>query len=46
LAEFRTLAGRVWAAGVRRVEGRVVVDVSLFREAQESIALGNTMVTV
>jgi D-alanyl-D-alanine carboxypeptidase/D-alanyl-D-alanine-endopeptidase (penicillin-binding protein 4) len=46
LAEIRDLAGQVRAAGVRRVEGRIVVDTSLFREARESIAMGDTMITV
>jgi serine-type D-Ala-D-Ala carboxypeptidase/endopeptidase (penicillin-binding protein 4) len=46
LAEIRELAGQVHAAGVRRIKGRVRVDVSLFREAQESAALGTTMITV
>jgi D-alanyl-D-alanine carboxypeptidase/D-alanyl-D-alanine-endopeptidase (penicillin-binding protein 4) len=45
LREIRDLAGQV-SAGVRHIEGRILVDASLFREARESIALGNTMITV
>lgn len=46
LREIRNLAGQVRAAGVRRVEGRILVDAALFGEARESIAIGNTMITV
>ncbi|MCC8250404.1 D-alanyl-D-alanine carboxypeptidase/D-alanyl-D-alanine endopeptidase [Saccharothrix luteola] len=45
LREIRDLARQV-AAGVRHVEGRVVVDTSLFREAREGIALGGAEITV
>jgi D-alanyl-D-alanine carboxypeptidase/D-alanyl-D-alanine-endopeptidase (penicillin-binding protein 4) len=46
LREIRDLAAQVSATGVRRVEGRILVDAALFREARESIALGDTMITV
>ncbi|GIJ63878.1 D-alanyl-D-alanine carboxypeptidase/D-alanyl-D-alanine endopeptidase [Virgisporangium aurantiacum] len=46
LREIRNLARQVARAGVRRVEGRVLVDASLFAEAREDIALGGTMITV
>ncbi|RSM91860.1 D-alanyl-D-alanine carboxypeptidase/D-alanyl-D-alanine-endopeptidase [Kibdelosporangium aridum] len=46
LAEIRALAAQVKAAGVRRVNGRVLVDTSLFREGRENIALNNQMITV
>jgi PBP4 family serine-type D-alanyl-D-alanine carboxypeptidase len=46
LAEIRDLAGQVRAAGIRRVTGRVVVDISLFREGREGIAFNNQMITV
>ncbi|MET0237454.1 MAG: D-alanyl-D-alanine carboxypeptidase/D-alanyl-D-alanine-endopeptidase [Kibdelosporangium sp.] len=46
LADVRELAAQVRASGIRRVEGRVVVDTSLFREARESIAFNNAMITV
>jgi D-alanyl-D-alanine carboxypeptidase/D-alanyl-D-alanine-endopeptidase (penicillin-binding protein 4) len=46
LREIRDLARQVARRGVRRVEGRVLVDVSMFAEARENIALGNTMITV
>jgi D-alanyl-D-alanine carboxypeptidase/D-alanyl-D-alanine-endopeptidase (penicillin-binding protein 4) len=45
LREIRDLARQV-SAGVRQVEGRVLVDVSLFREAREGIAMGDAKVTV
>lgn len=44
--EIRGLALRVHEAGIRRIEGRVVVDTSLFTEAREGIALGNAQITV
>ncbi|HEX6361068.1 D-alanyl-D-alanine carboxypeptidase/D-alanyl-D-alanine endopeptidase [Actinophytocola sp.] len=46
LREIRGLAGQVAAAGVRRVDGRVLVDISLFAEAREGIAFNDTMITV
>jgi D-alanyl-D-alanine carboxypeptidase/D-alanyl-D-alanine-endopeptidase (penicillin-binding protein 4) len=46
LREIRNLARQVARVGVRRVEGRVLVDASLFAEAREDIAMGGTMVTV
>ncbi|MFF5219490.1 D-alanyl-D-alanine carboxypeptidase/D-alanyl-D-alanine-endopeptidase [Micromonospora sp. NPDC000442] len=46
LGEIRHLAGQVVAAGIRRVEGRILVDASLFREAREGIAIGDTKITV
>jgi serine-type D-Ala-D-Ala carboxypeptidase/endopeptidase (penicillin-binding protein 4) len=46
LADIRGLAAQVRAAGIRRVEGKVVVDISLFAEARESIAFNNLMITV
>jgi D-alanyl-D-alanine carboxypeptidase/D-alanyl-D-alanine-endopeptidase (penicillin-binding protein 4) len=46
LREIRDLARQVAAAGVRRVEGRILVDTSLFREAREGIFSGNTRITV
>ncbi|CAM3719709.1 D-alanyl-D-alanine carboxypeptidase/D-alanyl-D-alanine-endopeptidase [Kibdelosporangium persicum] len=46
LAEIRDLAAQIKAAGVRRVTGKVSVDVSLFREGQESIAINNQLITV
>jgi PBP4 family serine-type D-alanyl-D-alanine carboxypeptidase len=46
LAQLRRLAAQVRAAGVHRVEGRVRVDATLFREGRESVALGDTTVTV
>jgi serine-type D-Ala-D-Ala carboxypeptidase/endopeptidase (penicillin-binding protein 4) len=45
-AEIRRLTAQVRAAGVRRVEGRVVVDATLFREARESIGLSTELATV
>jgi D-alanyl-D-alanine carboxypeptidase/D-alanyl-D-alanine-endopeptidase (penicillin-binding protein 4) len=45
-ADIRHLAAQVRAAGIRRIEGKVVVDTSLFREARESIAFNNLMITV
>lgn len=38
LRELRRLAARIAGAGVRRVEGRVLVDTSLFREGSERLA--------
>ncbi|SCL63137.1 D-alanyl-D-alanine carboxypeptidase / D-alanyl-D-alanine-endopeptidase (penicillin-binding protein 4) [Micromonospora eburnea] len=46
LREIRDLAGQVAAAGVRRVEGQILVDASLFREAQEGVFMGDTRITV
>lgn len=46
LREIRGLARLVAAAGIRRVEGAIRVDASLFGEARESIAIDDTMVTV
>jgi D-alanyl-D-alanine carboxypeptidase/D-alanyl-D-alanine-endopeptidase (penicillin-binding protein 4) len=46
LADIRGLAAQVRAVGIRRVDGKVVVDASLFREARESIAFNNAMITV
>ncbi|WP_117214448.1 D-alanyl-D-alanine carboxypeptidase/D-alanyl-D-alanine endopeptidase [Allorhizocola rhizosphaerae] len=46
LGTLRELACRLADRGIRRIDGRVVVDASLFREARESIANGNVMVTV
>ena len=43
LAPFRSLAGQVKAAGVRRITGRVVVDVSLFPEGDRE---GGTNVVI
>lgn len=40
LQVIRDLAGQVAARGVRHVEGRVLVNASLFREAKEDIASG------
>ncbi|MEO3875015.1 D-alanyl-D-alanine carboxypeptidase/D-alanyl-D-alanine-endopeptidase [Nonomuraea sp. B12E4] len=40
LVEIRRLARQVAAHGVRQVEGRVLVDISLFREGRESLANG------
>jgi D-alanyl-D-alanine carboxypeptidase/D-alanyl-D-alanine-endopeptidase (penicillin-binding protein 4) len=46
LGTLRELACRVKARGIKRIEGRVLVDASLFREGRESIANGGIMVTV
>lgn len=46
IADIRHLAAQVRAAGIRRIEGKVVVDTSLFREGRESIAFNNAMITV
>jgi PBP4 family serine-type D-alanyl-D-alanine carboxypeptidase len=40
LQVIRGLAGQVAARGVRHIEGRVLVDAPLFREAKEDIASG------
>lgn len=46
LRQLRHLARQVARHGIRRVEGRVLVDVSLFRQGQESIANGNATIPV
>ncbi|WP_165956321.1 D-alanyl-D-alanine carboxypeptidase/D-alanyl-D-alanine endopeptidase [Streptomyces hainanensis] len=46
LREIRDLAAQVAAAGVRRVDGRVRVDVSLFREVEASAAIDDQRITV
>ncbi|WP_162606716.1 D-alanyl-D-alanine carboxypeptidase/D-alanyl-D-alanine-endopeptidase [Jiangella asiatica] len=46
LAVLREIAGEVAARGIRRVTGRVLVDVSLFREAPENIGNGGIPITV
>ncbi|MBF8189664.1 D-alanyl-D-alanine carboxypeptidase [Nonomuraea sp. K274] len=46
LVEVRKLARQVARRGVRRVEGRVLVDTSLFREGKESLANGMRNVTM
>ncbi|MEO3804558.1 D-alanyl-D-alanine carboxypeptidase/D-alanyl-D-alanine-endopeptidase [Nonomuraea sp. B1E8] len=38
LQELRRLAAQIAGAGVKRVEGRVLVDTSLFREGSEKLA--------
>jgi PBP4 family serine-type D-alanyl-D-alanine carboxypeptidase len=46
LQQLRALAGQVRCRGIRRVEGRIVVDASLFREGREDIANGNDAIPV
>ncbi|WP_246267177.1 D-alanyl-D-alanine carboxypeptidase/D-alanyl-D-alanine-endopeptidase [Nonomuraea typhae] len=46
LRTLRELARRVAGRGLRRVEGRVLVDASLFREGRESVANGGMLVPV
>jgi serine-type D-Ala-D-Ala carboxypeptidase/endopeptidase (penicillin-binding protein 4) len=46
LRSLRGLARQVAARGIRRVEGRVLVDASLFREGREEIANGFTPIPV
>lgn len=46
LQQLRHFARQVAQRGVRRVEGRVVVDASLFRQGDERIANGNTLIPV
>ena len=46
LREIRGLARQIGAAGIRRVDGRIIVDTSLFAEARESIAIDDTQITV
>src|SRR5262245_49378165 len=45
LRSIREIAEQVAASGIRRIEGRVVVDTSLFREAQDEVG-GSGTVTV
>ena len=40
LAVIRELAGKVAASGIRRITGRVLVDVSLFREGDRELGTG------
>ncbi len=46
LQQLRHLAGQVACRGIRRVEGRVTVDASLFRQGREQIAIGNISIPV
>jgi serine-type D-Ala-D-Ala carboxypeptidase/endopeptidase (penicillin-binding protein 4) len=46
LRQLRDLADQVRRQGVRRIRGRVIVDASLFRQGQESIANGGDMIPV
>lgn len=46
LRQLRDLARQVAHRGVRHVEGRVLVDASLFRQGQEEIANGFTSIPV
>jgi D-alanyl-D-alanine carboxypeptidase/D-alanyl-D-alanine-endopeptidase (penicillin-binding protein 4) len=46
LRTVRDIAAEVAARGVTRIDGRVLVDVSLFRGAQERIALGDLTVPI
>jgi D-alanyl-D-alanine carboxypeptidase/D-alanyl-D-alanine-endopeptidase (penicillin-binding protein 4) len=46
LRQLRELARQVRHLGIRRVEGRVVVDASLFREGREEIANGSDAIPV
>ncbi|TCO54296.1 D-alanyl-D-alanine carboxypeptidase/D-alanyl-D-alanine endopeptidase [Actinocrispum wychmicini] len=45
LGTLRRFADDVAAAGITRVDGRVLVDVSMFREGREDIANGGLFVT-
>jgi serine-type D-Ala-D-Ala carboxypeptidase/endopeptidase (penicillin-binding protein 4) len=45
LRSIRELAGQVALSGIRRIEGRVIVDTSLFRETQDEVG-GSGIVTV
>ncbi|MFC3448499.1 D-alanyl-D-alanine carboxypeptidase/D-alanyl-D-alanine endopeptidase [Amycolatopsis speibonae] len=46
LQQLRHLARQVACRGIRRVEGRVIVDASLFRQGREPIAIGNLSIPV
>lgn len=46
LAIIRDLADEVRDRGIRMVEGRVLVDASLFRQGEERIASGNTLMPI
>ncbi|GIG68209.1 D-alanyl-D-alanine carboxypeptidase/D-alanyl-D-alanine endopeptidase [Phytomonospora endophytica] len=46
LAVVDDLAAQVARQGLRRVEGRVLIDTSLFREAQEDMANGGLKATI
>ncbi|MBB5084056.1 D-alanyl-D-alanine carboxypeptidase/D-alanyl-D-alanine endopeptidase [Nonomuraea endophytica] len=46
LQQVRHLARQVARRGIRRVEGRVIVDASLFRQGSERIANGNISIPV
>lgn len=46
LTIFRDLAGEVRDRGIREVDGRVLVDASLFRQGAERIASGNVLMPI